>query len=432
MTTVIKQFQQNYGVLSPPQSHEDDRLERRADPARRLREAVRRSAPLTREGIAEYVFARLFQKLVYAQIWEDPEVDMEALAIEPGQTVVTIASGGCNALSYLLADPARIEAVDLNPAHVAFNRLKLAALQTLPSYDNFHRFYAMADAPENLEDYRRFIRPALDEGSRAYWDGRGFSGRRRISMFRRHLYRHGLLGHFIGWGHRVARLYGVDPRILLEARDQDEQRRLFETVIAPLFDKRFVRWMTGRKSSLFGLGIPPQQYDVLAGGNGMATVLRQRLERLACDFPLSENYFAWQAFGRGYGRGEGAPLPPYLQRENFDFIRARAARFGVENISITEWLAAKPDAAVDRVVLLDAQDWMSAAQLNDLWSEITRTAAPGARVIFRTAAQENLLEGRVVPELLGRWDYRYEESLAFHARDRSSIYGGFHLLVLKD
>ncbi|MBN9055449.1 MAG: DUF3419 family protein [Rhizobiales bacterium] len=402
------------------------------NPGRRLREAVRRHSSLSPAGLSEHVFAGLFRKLVYAQIWEDPDVDMEALAIARGHTIVAIASGGCNALSYLVADPGRVETVDLNPAHIAFNRLKLTALQALPDHEAFHRFYGRADDARNIEAYRRHVRPALDADTRAYWEGRTLWGRRRISMFRRHLYRHGLLGHFIGWGHRVARLYGVNPRLLLEARDQDEQRRLFDTMIAPLFDKRFVRWMTRRKSSLFGLGIPPQQYDVLAGDGSMASVLRQRLERLACDFPLSENYFAWQAFGRGYGRDQSAPLPPYLQRGNFETVSARAARLGVENISITEWLAAKPDASVDRVVLLDAQDWMSDAQLNGLWSEITRSAAAGARVIFRTAAPANLLEGRVVPELLARWDYRREESLALHARDRSSIYGGFHLLVLKD
>ena len=30
------------------------------------------------------------------------------------------------------------------------------------------------------------------------------------------------------------------------------------------------------------------------------------------------------------------------------------------------------------------------------------------------------------------WDYREAESAALHERDRSSIYGGFHLYVLKD
>jgi len=407
-------------------------LAREESPIRRLHGAVRRNATLSREGLGEYVFARLFQSLVYTQIWEDPEIDMEALAIAPGQTVVTIASGGCNAFSYLLADPGRIEAVDLNPAHVAFNRLKQAALATLPSYEAFHCFYALADDPRNVEAYRRFIRPALDAGTRAYWEGRTLTGRRRISMFGRHLYRHGLLGRFIGWGHGLARLYGVDPRLLLEARSLDEQRHLFDTRIAPLFEKRLVRWMTRRKSSLFGLGIPPQQYDALAGEGGMALVLRHRLERLACDFPLSENYFAAQAFGRAYGRGEGAPLPPYLRRENFETVRERASRFRIANISVTELLAAKPAASVDRVVLLDAQDWMSDAQLDQLWREITRAAAPGARVIFRTAAEANLLEGRLAPSLLSCWDYRMQESRAFHARDRSSIYGGFHLLVLKD
>ncbi len=57
---------------------------------------------------------------------------MAALRSSRGHRIVTIASGGCNALSYLIADPARIESVDLNPAHVAFNRLKIAALKALP------------------------------------------------------------------------------------------------------------------------------------------------------------------------------------------------------------------------------------------------------------------------------------------------------------
>ena len=39
-----------------------------------------------------------------------------------------------------------------------------------------------------------------------------------------------------------------------------------------------------------------------------------------------------------------------------------------------------PAASFDRYVLLDAQDWMGDADLTKLWSEITRTARPGARV----------------------------------------------------
>jgi S-adenosylmethionine-diacylglycerol 3-amino-3-carboxypropyl transferase len=212
----------------------------------------------------------------------------------------------------------------------------------------------------------------------------------------------------------------------------DDQRRFFDQSIAPLFEKRAVRWALKRKSSLFGLGIPPQQYDALAGGGDMAAVLRARLEKLACDFPLAENYFAWQAFGRAYDPTGSGPLPPYLSRANFKTVRARADRVTITNASYAEFLAAKPAVSVDRFVLLDAQDWMSDDQLNHLWREITRTATPGARVVFRTAAEESLLPGRLDQTLLDRWEYRDAESKALHRRDRSSIYGGFHLYVLAE
>ena len=72
---------------------------------------------------------------------------------------------------------------------------------------------------------------------------------------------------------------------------------------------------------------------------------------------------------------------------------------------------------------------MTDHQLNALWTEITRTALPGARVIFRPAPQPTLLPGRVSDQILNRWTYEEEESLELGRQDRSSIYGGFHLYV---
>jgi S-adenosylmethionine-diacylglycerol 3-amino-3-carboxypropyl transferase len=406
----------------------------RAESDLRLKQAVRRHQSLSREGLLERLFERLFRGLVYTQIWEDPEVDLEALALEPTSHVVAIASGGCNVLSYLTADPDRITALDLSLAHVALNRLKLVSASRLPSWEAFYRFFGAADAEANIAAYERLIAPYLDAPSRHYWEGRSLQqwGRRRISIFARNAYRHGVLGRFIGLTHAIARAYGVDLRELLSARTLEEQRQFFETAMAPLFDKRAVRWATANRLSLYGLGIPPAQYEALAGGTDMRHVLRARLERLACGFSLDDNYFAWQAFGRSYADNASGPLPPYLRREHFDVVRARAHRVEVLNRSITEYLAGCPDASRDRYVLLDAQDWMTDAQLDALWTEITRTARPGARVIFRTAAEPSLLPGRLAPELLERWDYQAEVSSALTQRDRSAIYGGFHLYVLKD
>ena len=198
-----------------------------------------------------------------------------------------------------------------------------------------------------------------------------------------------------------------------------------------MFDRRFIRWLTNHPASLFGLGIPPAQYDVLAGDERMATVLRRRLEKLACHFSVNDNYFAWQAFSRGYGRGPEHPLPPYLEEANFETIRARADRVEVCHVNFTEHLSRQHDASHDRYILLDAQDWMDDQQLTALWTEITRTAKPGSRVLFRTAAEPTLLPGRVPDALLARWDYAEAQSLELTRLDRSSIYGGVHLYLLK-
>ncbi len=398
--------------------------------AKAIDRAVINHDGMTKEGLLERAFAFAFRGLVYAQIWEDPVVDMDALAITPDSHVVTIASGGCNVLSYLVADPAQITAVDLNTAHIALNRLKGVAAVHLPDYAHFRHFFGDADRAENIDAYHRYIRPQLDETSRRYWEGRDLVGRRRIGMFGKGAYRRGLLGGFIGAAHLVAKLYRIDPRDLLAARDMEEQRAIFEAKLAPIFDRKFVRWMTDQPASLFGLGIPPAQYDVLAGDEKMAGVLRQRLERLACDYDLKSNYFAWQAFGRGYGKGPDAPVPPYLDEANYAMVRERASRVSVNHANMTDWLGTQADASADRYILLDAQDWMSDAQLTALWTEISRTARPDARVLFRTAAAPTLLPGRLPDALLGRWHYHEDESRDYTRRDRSSIYGGVHLYSL--
>ena len=410
-----------------------DKIAARIAAKHRLDQAVGRSSRrLSVQGVLEYLFTLAFKGLVYPQIWEDPAVDMEALAITPESRVVTIASGGCNVMSYLIADPAHITAVDLSLAYVALNRLKLVAVRKLPTWQAFYRFFGEADTEANVAAYWRFLEPHLDAQTKAYWEGRNLWGRRRVSNFSRNIYHCGLLGHFIGLGHLVARLHGVDLRQILTARSLAEQRAFFETSLAPLFDKPLVRWATGQRLSLYGLGIPPAQYAALgAGAPHMAAVLRDRVERLSCDFSIDDNYFAWQAFGRSYSN-ESGPLPPYLKQEHFDTIRVRADRVDVLNRSFTEHLRSQPDRSVDRYVLLDAQDWMTDQQLNDLWREITRTARPRARVIFRTAAEPSLLPGRVDDAVLGHWVYEAEQSRDLTRRDRSAIYGGFHLYILAD
>ena len=401
--------------------------------AERLGKAVHRYGAFSRKGLEERLFTRLFRGLVYPQIWEDPEIDMEALALGPGARMVTIASGGCNALSYLTAGPERVIAVDLVEPHAALVNLKMTGVRHMPTYQLFFQFFGNANHPDNPRIYDKVLKQHLDARSRKYWEKRDLLGRRRVRAFAQNIYKRGLLGNFIGAGHKGAGMLGVRLSDMLTCRDQDEQKAYFDQHIAPMFDSRMVRWVSKQRASLFGLGIPPAQYDSLVeeGEGDMALVLKRRLRKLLCDFPLSENYFAWQALARRYAPGDGGPLPPYLQSKHFDNLRQRVDRLSVETISITDRIAQEDAGSLDGFVLLDAQDWMTDEQLNALWTEITRAAKPGARAIFRTSDIPSLLPGRLKPELLAQWDYQEAQSADLGARDRSAIYGGFHLYIRK-
>ena len=399
-----------------------------------IADAVESHSAASVPGVLERAFSLWFRRLVYTQIWEDPRVDLLALEAGEDTRIVTIASGGCNVLNYLLARPISVDAVDINPAHVALTRLKLAAVEELPDHASLHSFLGLADTTANALLYNRYIRPALDPETLKFWERAPFWRRPRIAYFTDNFYRYGLLGRFIGFAHCVGRLAGGDPEKLLAARTMEEQQAAFDRHIAPAFDHPLFRVLCAMPFVFYSLGIPPRQYAALKDdarrmgfGGDMAKLMRERVRRLACDFPLDDNYFAWQAFGRRYGNGPRPAVPDFLKAENHFAVRESVRRARVHLIPFTDFLHANPPQRFDRFVLLDSQDWMNQAQVAALWAAIDRAAAPGARVVFRTAAAPSPVEPAVPWQIRRRW--RRDDALAeaLLQLDRSAIYGGLHI-----
>src|SRR6266700_8392689 len=124
-----------------------------------IADAVRNSRTLDESTIWDRIFPFWFRRLVYTQIWEDPEADLAALRLPLGSTIVTISSGGCNALSYLTARPAQVYAIDLNEAHLSLLKLKLAGLRAFSTYAEFWQFFGEASSRANGQLYRERLRP---------------------------------------------------------------------------------------------------------------------------------------------------------------------------------------------------------------------------------------------------------------------------------
>src|SRR5579864_8825442 len=124
-----------------------------------IADAARSSEMQLDATVWDRIFAFWRRRLVYTQIWEDPVADLAALQLPLGSTIVTISCGGCNALSYLSAQPAQVYAVDLNEAHLSLLKLKIAGIRALPGYQEFWQFFGESCSPANAQLYRERLRP---------------------------------------------------------------------------------------------------------------------------------------------------------------------------------------------------------------------------------------------------------------------------------
>ena len=382
-------------------------------------------------SIHDRLFAFWFERLVYPQIWEDPVVDLKALNLKPTDHLITIASGSCNALSYLTASPKKITAVDLNHTHVALGQLKIEAFKQL-TYKEFYRFFGEANSVNNPRIYRELLAPNLNRATRDYWEG-GIKGFERIRMFEKGFYKYGLLGKLIGIIHIGAKLYRVKLDELLKQPSIEAQGQWFDDNVAKIFDSRLVKKIMGSPLALYNLGIPPSQHASLCEDRpeSMAQVLKERARKLATVDDINNNYFAYQAYGRRYDHSNPSNKPLYLQEQYFELIRNNIDRLSIEQNNVLDALKSMPANSVDAVVLLDAQDWMTADEMITLWTEITRTANLGARVIFRTAGAASPIETSLGKDLNQRWKRNHTKSDQLIHEDRSAIYGAFHLYELE-
>jgi S-adenosylmethionine-diacylglycerol 3-amino-3-carboxypropyl transferase len=402
--------------------------------------AVKQKNASKKQSVLQKLFAVWFDAFVYNQIWEDPRVDLLALKLDEKSNVLTISSGGCNALNYLLENPLSVTAVDLNRHHIYLLNLKIAALKFLPAYEDFFAFFGFGKSEKTIENYQKFIAPNLDADTRAFWESSSLIGKithgKRINFFKKGgLYEHSRNGYFLRFFHKFSRVLGCRPEEVLKAKTPEEQAKLYAKYIDPFFDSFFIKTVGKLPVTMFGLGIPPQQYEELkkdlGDGGSVIDVYRERAKRLAVEYPIYENYFAWQAFARKYDTENRQAVPEYLKAENYERLKANAGKIRTKIGSITEEIKNQPRGTFNRFIFLDAQDWMNAATMTELWQAIADQSESGARIIFRTAGAVSPIETNLPKTLREKFIYEEDLSKELFKQDRASIYGGFHLYILK-
>ena len=297
-------------------AHAKGKQQLRRSKNKRLRQAVHRHKADHPQGIQERLFTLAFSGLVYPQIWEDPVVDLEALSPQGGRASRRHRVGRLQRaeLSRRGAD-LRITAIDLNPAHVALNKLKLAALGHLPDYAAFRTFFADANA---RAEHRGLLRPicgristqhARRTGNRATASAAGASATSAPTSIATACSATSS-ARAICWRACTARTRAdCSPPRRLERAATHLRERAGAAVPA---SGTSAGCSTSRRPCSVSAFRRRSSPRLRATRRAWRTCCMARLERLACDFDLTDNYFAWQAFGRRYASGRrraAAALP---------------------------------------------------------------------------------------------------------------------------
>ena len=367
---------------------------------------------VVKEGAKPAVKARMFKDVLYANCWEDPQPDRTALGIDKDDIVLSITSGGCNVLAFLLDGPRKVIALDVNPHQGHLLELKMAAFRTL-SYPGNLEFFGIRPCPTRVDCYRQRLRPCLSGEAARFWDGRqrkiarGIIHAGRYERYMRLLRKTVVAG--LGKRRLIERMFEADGRAarekLYREKWQGVRWKLLTGVMLSrrlnslLFDKAFFAYLD--RDFSFG-----RHFAAKAG-------------RALVELPMKENTFlSYILLGRFYGE---AFLPVYLRPENFQTIRARLDRVEIVTDSCEHYFSGLDDSSISKFNFSNIFEWMSPAAFESLLRETVRVARDGAVLAYR-----NLLVFRERPASLGG-SIRSRRGLAqaLQGTDLSFIYDNY-------
>lgn len=354
-----------------------------------------------------------FAQIRYAQVWEDADVLLAGLDIQPGETCLSIASAGDNALALLTAQPARVVALDLNPAQLYCLALRVAAYRTL-THDELLQLMGSRSCVDRTLLYQR-CRPLLGGDARAFWDSR-----------RSELQAYGLGG--VGKFERYFRIFrryllplvhsSKTVRALLSERTSAEREQFFVEewntwrwrFLLRTFFSQTVMGHVGRDPAFFAY-IDGDFVDHVAGK------VRQGLCTLD---PTTNPYLHWILTGT-----HGAALPFALRPENFDAIRNNLDRLEWHLLSLEEYVArcAADGVTINRFNLSNIFEYMSPANYRALLEGLLHVSSDGARLLYW-----NMLAPRACPAVL-QPSLQPLRGLAnqLHAQDKAIFYSALQI-----
>ncbi|CAI5999109.1 unnamed protein product [Closterium sp. NIES-64] len=322
---------------------------------------------------------------LYSLSWEDPREDDKVLDINPSDTILTLTSGGCNALDLVLQGAGKVVGVDINPAQSYLLELKRAAILRLPFEDVWKMFGEGVHEgfPELLE---RELVPFLSQGATNFWRWKKY-------YFRNGIYFHGGMGRLIRAVRVLAKLTRMEKWIdnLVNAPSVETQYEIWTNTIgrwltrANMFARIFGFFFTNRVVLWFCAGIARGQLRLIRKEDNVYRYVVRCLDSVAETTSLRDsNYFYRCCLTGQFSRN---CCPRFLQEPCFNKLKTELAARDCMLISTSFFVEELRARMYTKVILMDHVDWLGQRDIDTLCRALKDQVKPGGRVIWRSASR---------------------------------------------
>jgi S-adenosylmethionine-diacylglycerol 3-amino-3-carboxypropyl transferase len=350
-----------------------------------------------------------FDRIRYANCWEDSRLLLASLEPAPGRRILSIASAGDNSL-HLLAQGAEVVAADLNATQLACTELRVAAVCEWPDAEAL-RFLGFTPATDRLTTYAK-LRTRLSPNARTFWDA-------HPTLIRDGVIHAGKFENYFRWFRtRCLPLVHRSRTVtsLLQPRDPAARQQFYEATWntwrwRALFRIFFSRFVMGR------LGRDPEFFRHVQGS--VADRILERTRHALTTLSTHDNpYLRYILTGQFTGA-----MPDWTQPDTLNGIRRHADRLTLFHGSIEAAAAAHGSEGFDGFNLSDIFEYMDEATATHLYTRLLSHARPGARLAYW-----NMLAPRTCPPACrDRVTPLTDRAQHLWQTDRAFFYSAFHV-----
>ena len=349
-----------------------------------------------------------FDKIRYANCWEDAELLLESFNIQPNSKCISIASAGDNSLSLLVKNPELVCAVDLSIPQIACSELKKYTIKNL-DYETFLQFLGFKKCENRLEIYKS-IETNLSLQSRYYFE-------QNKVLIQNGIIHQGKFEHYFQlFANKIMPIVHNQKNLtelFLPKSVQAQKMFYYKTwnnwrfkALFKLFFNKFIMGRFGRDKEFF------KYVDTAM----ISKNIKERTDRALRDVPAWNNPYVNYILLNNFDYA----LPHYAKEENFNVIKQNIDAIEIKTGTINE-VAKNYGVKFDCYNLSDIFEYMDESLFKNVAEQLLSRANKGAKFCYW-----NMMVDRRISEILPEnFEYKKELSQSLYSKDRAFFYKNF-------